>query len=119
VGGCCKMVPAMVAGLGFGYMFIPHGIVAAVLAHFMNDYVITLSYEVVGGAAFMILIELLVLGLAGAGAGFLGWYAIDAWRHLRSLVNRFRPRAPAAPVPAPPLDYGLPVPQSIASPGAP
>src|SRR5207245_6766935 len=72
-----------------------------------------------GGQALLILINLMVIGLAVAGSGFFAWYAIDAWRHLRSLVDRFRPRAPAAPVPAPPPDYGLPVPQAIASPGAP
>src|SRR5437879_4192543 len=117
--GLWKVVPAMVAGLGFGYLFLRHGIGAAILAHFVNDYAITLSYEGVGGEALMILIELLVLGLAVAGAGFLGWYAIDAWRHLRSLVDRFRPRAPAAPVPATPSDYGSPAPQAALSPGAP
>src|SRR5205807_4352925 len=117
--GLWKVVPAMVAGLGFGYLFLRHGIGAAILAHFVNDYAITLSYEGVGGEALMILIELLVLGLAVAGAGFLGWYAIDAWRHLRSLVDRFRPRAPAAPVPATPSDYGSPAAQAAPSPGAP
>src|SRR2546425_1096554 len=117
--GFWKVVPAMVAGLGFGYLFLRHGIGAAILAHFVNDYAATLSYEGVGGEALLIVIELMVLGLAVAGAGFLGWYAIDAWRHLRSLVDRFRPRAPAAPVPVPPPDYGSPVLQATASAGAP
>src|SRR5207245_3280729 len=70
--GLWKVVPAMVAGLGFGYLFLRHGIGAAILAHFVNDYAIPLSYEGVGGEALMILIDLLVLGLAVAGSGFLG-----------------------------------------------
>src|SRR3989475_6005732 len=109
----------MVAGLGFGYLFLRHRIAAAILAPFAKDYAITLSYAGVGGGALMILIEHLVLGLAVAGAGFLGWYAIDAWRHLRSLVDRFRPRAPAAPGLATPSDSGSPAAQAAPSPGAP
>src|SRR5205809_7785179 len=100
--GWLKVIPAMVAGLGFGYLFLRHGIGAAILAHFVNDYAATLSYEGAGGEALLIVIELMVLGLAVAGAGFLGWYAIAAWRRLRSLGKRCRPRAASAAAPAPP-----------------
>src|SRR5712691_3401989 len=117
--GFWKVVPATVAGLGFGYLFLRHGIGVAILAHFVNDYAFMLYFEGVGGQALLILINLIVIGLAVAGSGFFAWYAIDAWRHLRSLIDRFRPRAPAAPVPAPPPDYGSAVPQAAASPGAP
>ncbi len=117
--GLWKVVPAMVAGLGFGYLFLRHGIGAAILAHFVNDYAITLSYEGVGGDALMILIELLVLGLAVAGAGFFAWYAIDTWRHFETLVARFRPPTRAAPVPTPPPGYASPIPQPTANPPAP
>ena len=117
--GFWKVVPATVAGLGFGYLFLRHGIGVAILAHFINDYAFMVYFEGVGGQALLILINLMVIGLAVAGSGFFAWYAIDAWRHLRSLVDRFRPRAPAAPVPATPSGYGSPAPEAALSPGAP
>src|SRR5881409_559548 len=114
--GWWKVLPAMVAGLGFGYLFLRHGIGAAILAHFVNDYAATLSYEGVGGEALLIVIELMVLGLAVAGAGFLGWYAIDAWRHLRTLIERFRPPVRAVAVPGPSAPYLSAMPQPTAAP---
>src|SRR5207244_5624564 len=89
--GYWKVVPSMVAGLGFGYLFLRHGVGAAILAHFVNDYALSLAYEGIGGVGLEALISLVFIGLAIAGAGFLVWYAIDAWRHLMGLVARFRP----------------------------
>jgi Type II CAAX prenyl endopeptidase Rce1-like len=117
--GWWKVIPAMVAGLGFGYLFLRHGIGAAILAHFVNDYALSLSYENVGGDALAILIELLVFGLAVAGAGFFAWYAIDAWTHFSALVARFRPPSHAGPTATPPLTYAPAIPQPMPSPPAP
>src|SRR5438552_18180590 len=104
----------MVAGLGFGCLFLRHGVGAGMLAHFVNDYALSLSYEGIGGVGLEAVLTLLFLGLAIAGAGFLAWYAIDAWRHLSTLLARFRPptRAPVQPPPPPsaapsPSSYGL------------
>jgi hypothetical protein len=103
--GWWKIVPAMVAGLGFGYLFLRHGVGAAILAHFVNDYALSLAYEGVGGTGLEAILTLLFFGLAIAGAGFLAWYAIEAWRHLEALIARFRPAppAPVLPPPSPPL----------------
>jgi len=103
----------MVAGLGFGYLFLRHGVGAAILAHFVNDYALSLAYEGIGGVGLEALISLVFIGLAIAGAGFLVWYVIDAWRHLMGLVARFRPptRVPTVP---PPTPFATPVPPPFA-----
>src|SRR5205809_5292880 len=103
----------MVAGLGFGYLFLRHGVGAAILAHFVNDYALSLAYEGIGGVGLEALISLVFIGLAIAGAGFLVWYVIDAWRHLMGLVARFRPptRVPTVP---PPTPFATPVPPPLA-----
>jgi Type II CAAX prenyl endopeptidase Rce1-like len=116
--GWWKVVPSMVAGLGFGYLFLRHGIGAAILAHFVNDYALSLSYEGIGGDALAILISLVFFGLAIAGAGFLVWYAIDAWRHLTELLARFRPPTRVATMP-PPGPYAAPTPQPFLVPPGP
>src|SRR5216117_4430393 len=111
--GWWKVIPAMVAGLGFGYLFLRHGVGAAILAHFVNDYALSLAYEGIGGVGLEALISLVFIGLAIAGAGFLVWYVIDAWRHLMGLVARFRPptRVPTVP---PPTPFATPVPPPFA-----
>ncbi len=114
--GWWKVLPAMVAGLGFGYLFLRHGIGAAILAHFVNDYAAALSYEGFGGDAFVLLLNLLFLGLAIAGAGFFAWYAIVAWRNFRGLIERFRPPTRAAAMPGPSAPYFSAMPQPFATP---
>src|SRR2546422_10904490 len=88
--GWWKVIPAMVAGLRFGYLFLPHGIAAAILAHFVNDYAAALSYSGFGGEAFLLFLNLLLLALAIAGAGFFAWYLILPWRDIRGLSEPCR-----------------------------
>src|SRR6266704_409880 len=117
--GWWKVIPAMVAGLGFGYLFLRHGIGAAILAHFVNDYAAALSYEGFGGEAFIIFLNLLFLALAIAGAGFFAWYAIVGGRHFRALIERFRPPVRAAAIPGPSASYLSAMPPPAAAPPDP
>jgi len=48
-----------------------HGVGAAILAHFVNDYALSLTYEAIGASRSRRFLSLLFLGLAIAGAGFL------------------------------------------------
>ena len=113
--GWWKVIPAAVAGLGFGYLFLRHGIAAAILAHFVNDYAAALSYEGFGGEAFLLFLNLVFLGLAIAGAGFFAWYAIVAWRNFRGLIDRFRPPTRAVAVPGPQTPYFSVMPPPVAT----
>ena len=116
--GYWKVIPGMVAGLGFGYLFLRHGVGAGILAHFVNDYALSLSYEGIGGVGLEVVLTLLFVGLAIAGAGFLVWYAIDAWRHLSTLVAKFRPPTRAAVQP-PPTPFAAPSPSPYPVPPTP
>jgi hypothetical protein len=114
--GWWKALPAAVAGFGFGYLFLRHGVGAAILAHFVNDYALSLTYEGVGGIALEALLTLLFIGLAIAGAGFFAWYVIDGWRHLQGLVAQFRPPRPVpGPLPGP-YPSPQPFPPAVAQP---
>ena len=117
--GWWKVIPAMVAGLGFGYLFLRHGIAAAILAHFVNDYAAALSYEGFGGEAFLLFLNLVFLGLAIAGAGFFAWYAIVAWRNFRGLIDRFRPPTRGVAIPGPQAPYFSTMPPPVATPPDP
>ncbi len=123
--GWWKVVPAMVAGLGFGYLFLRHGIGAAIIAHFATDYVSTLSWEGVGGDPLAILIGLLFLGLAIAGSGFFVWYLLYARGQAQDLWHRFTGHVVRQPTIAgpgtipPPTMYGPPPPPGPTQPGAP
>lgn len=90
--GLWKVVPSFVAGLAFGYLFLRHGVTAAILAHFVNDYASSLLFMGAGGDSVTILVGLLFLGLVIAGAGFFVWYSLYVVRQLSSLVSRFTGR---------------------------
>ncbi len=118
--GSWKIVPAMIAGLGFGYLFLRHGIGAAILAHFVNDYAASLVYENVGGLGLDIATNSLLLALAAVGAGFFAWYVLYAWQHLQDLLSRYGVRltgrpASAGPGPGGPLLLPPPVPMAAMS----
>jgi len=114
--GSWKILPSTVAGLAFGYLFLRHGVGAAILAHFTQDYILSISYLGIGGYGLLIFEDLLLFGLVFAGAGFFAWYVIYAIGHLRLLVSQFAPRAPvrylaaAAPTAGPPASPGVPTP---------
>ena len=115
--GLWKVIPAMAAGLAFGYLFLRHGIGAAILGHFVNDYASALTYENVGGVGFQVLSSLLFLALVAAGAGFFLWYVRYGWQHLQDLRARYGThvvRQPAATAPGPAMPpptqvYGPPI----------
>lgn len=116
--GLWKVLPSTVAGLGFGYLFLRHGVGAAILAHFVNDYAFSLYYEGISGLSMEVFLSLMFLGLTIAGSGFFLWYVLEAWSHARDLLERFRPRAirirPAAAVPS--VASPMPSPPSMAGP---
>lgn len=106
--GWWKVLPAFVAGLGMGYVFVRHGIGAAILLHFATDGSLALSLEGIGGNALTFVTDLMFLGLAIAGAGFFAWYVLYGWRHFEDLRRRFGSRIVRQPVAVPPGPGVLP-----------
>ncbi len=96
--GWWKVLPAFVVGLGMGYVFVRHGLGAAILLHFATDGSLALSLEGVGGIGVTIISNLLFIALAVAGAGFFVWYVIYGWEEFRALWARFSSRVIRRPV---------------------
>jgi len=117
--GSWKVIPAAVAGLGFGYLFLRYGIGAAILAHFVNDYLLALTYEGVGGAGLEVVLSLLFIVLAVAGAGFFVWYGLRAWQSLTGLVAGYRPPVRVRPAAVAPASYLASAPPPVATPATP
>jgi membrane protease YdiL (CAAX protease family) len=106
--GWWKVLPALVAGLGMGYVFVRHGIGAAILVHFATDGSLALMLEGIGGDALTLVTDLLLLGLAIAGIGFLAWYLIYGWQHFEDLRRRFGAHLVRQPTA---MESGTPAPQ--------
>jgi len=122
--GWWKVLPAMVAGLAFGYLFLRHGLGASIIAHFVNDYASTLVYMNVGGVGLDLFVSVLFLALAIAGSGFFVWYILHAWEEFRLLLGKFgwgvrRPAPAPSPPPPPTYAYGPAPPASPATPPPP
>lgn len=87
--GWWKVLPAFVAGLGMGYVYVRHGLGAAILLHFATDGSLALSLEGIGGDPLTLVTDLMFLGLAVAGIGFFIWYLIYGWQEFQDLRRRF------------------------------
>ncbi|MEK6851801.1 MAG: CPBP family glutamic-type intramembrane protease, partial [Candidatus Thermoplasmatota archaeon] len=115
--GWWKFLPAMVAGLGMGYLFVRHGFLAGVMFHFATDYLGALAILSGDGLAAQILLGLFILVLFGFGAFFLVGYGFYAVRLHRHFAGTLPPEPPPAPAPVP---VAGPVPTAVAAPpGAP
>jgi membrane protease YdiL (CAAX protease family) len=116
--GWWKVLPAFVVGLGMGYLFVRHGLGAAILLHFATDGSLALSLEGVGGVGLSLVSDLLFLGLAIAGSGFFAWYVLYGWEEFRALRARFGSRLVRQPIGAGP-GPGMPPPSWAYPPSAP
>jgi hypothetical protein len=97
--GWWKFFPAMVAGLGMGYLFVRHGILAAVMFHFATDYLGALALFSGDNFGAQVLLGVFILVLVGFGAfffiGYL-WYAARLQRHFAG--TRPPDAGPEAPI---------------------
>ncbi len=117
--GWWKTLPAAIFGLALGYVFVRHGIGAAILLHFLNDYLSSLILEGAGGLAYEAVFGLLLYALIAVGAGFFAWYVIDGWQHLQAFRGRRAPHVLRQAVPAAAAGGGTPVWTAPPSPSQP
>jgi len=103
--GDWKLLPAFVAGLALGYVFLRGGFVAAVLLHFAVDYFSAAAVLVQDDPALTAFLSFLLLALLFLGVGFLLYYLIYGYN---LLVDIFGSGRPPTPVPSPAAgDTGL------------
>ena len=109
--GAWKVLPAAVAGLAMGYLFLRHGLAAAVAFHFATDMFVGAA-ALVGfdsAAGFALNIALVLVGL-GLGAGFFAYYVLYVVRFAQDVARgpkARQPPSPQAPL-APPVYGGYP-----------
>ncbi len=118
-----KIIPAFVAGLAFGYLFLKLGIYASILLHFAFDF-LSVPLEVWPGVALELVLGLLSLLWIAVGMAFLVYYLAKAFgwmtgrRVWPDVPFRTKPASYAAPPPywgqggyppRPPMPYqGMP-----------
>lgn len=82
--GFSKVIPSFLFGLAAGYLFVEYGLYAAVLIHFVNDYL--MAFVWLGGSET--LMGLASLGLIALGALATVVLAVKMWRFLKDFRNR-------------------------------
>jgi len=117
-----KIIPAAVAGLAFGYLFLKVGVYAAVLLHFAFDF-LSIPLEVAPNAlALTMVLGLLSLAWMVVGAPFILYYAAKAvsWMTGRKVwpAAPWPRRTPTYAYAAPPA-YPAPRPTPAPAPASP
>ena len=96
--GDYKVLPAAVAGLAMGYLFLRHGLHAAVLFHFATDVLIATSIFVGSNSPLGLAINPFgILALTIPGAGFFTYYVLYVFRLGQDVLRPHPARIPAGP----------------------
>jgi len=86
--GLWKFVPTFFAGIAMGYVFLRHGLGAAILFHFVNDYFVGTTLYFIDDTAALAFLGLLVLIILVLGAIFLVVYLVHAVETLGEVIPR-------------------------------
>ena len=109
--GDWKVLPAIVAALAMGYLFLRHGLYASILFHFATDVFIATFLWAGQNSALGIAMNLGFLGLMIPGAGFFAYYLLYIARLTQDV---FRPRVPGTPSAAGASPLGAAAPMGVA-----
>ena len=74
--GAWKILPSAIAGLGFGYLFLRHGLPAAIVLHFAFDYMSMPSTVFPDSVGLTVAIVVGILLWAGLGSVFFVYYIL-------------------------------------------
>jgi hypothetical protein len=106
--GGWKVLPAGVAGLAMGYLFLRHGLHAAIIFHFATDVFIATAYLAGVDSPLWIAMNLGFFLLIVPGTGFLVYYVLYTVRFFqhvaRPKATRIRPAA-GGPANGPAMAY--------------
>ncbi len=106
--GAWKVFPSAVAGAAFAYLFLRHGLAAAIMLHFGFDYLYIPTEVFVQGSqtAALVILGVAVLAWLAMGAVFFGYYIL----RMAEFVTKRKYFEEPPPRPAPyPYYYGHPV----------
>ncbi len=115
--GLWKIAPAAVAGFALGYLFVRHGLVAAILLHFATDY-LTMPGDVFNSIGLQGAIGLTTLVWIGAGAVFFVYFTLRVLEHISGVEIMKSQARPLMTTQTPGVSPYQPVPIPMQAPGS-
>lgn len=98
--GAWKILPSAIAGLGFGYLFLRHGLAAAIVLHFAFDYMSMPMTVFPDSLGLTVALVVGILLWAGLGLVFFGYYVIRMLEFVTAKKYlEERPQLVGAPLP--------------------
>jgi len=111
--GDWKVLPAAVAGLAMGYLYLRHGLAASILFHLTTNMFVAAANLLGATSDASLLLSLFYLALALPGAGFFAYYFVYAYRLAKDVWRR------PGPARAPPPSQSMVAPPAAGYAGAP
>lgn len=105
--GAWKIIPTSIAGLAFGYLFLKHGLAAAIVMHFATDY-LSLPVEAFNSVGLEIVTGLGILLWLAFGAVFFVYYTTRVLEYITG--KKYFETEPPHPAPGVQAPYGYPSP---------
>jgi len=108
--GDWKVLPAALAGLALGYLYLRHGLAAAILFHFATNYFFAIVLATPDAGSWGALLEWLLFGVLLVGGGFLAYYIWYSGKLIGHILNRSRWPGGVPAIAAPPGPVSAPAP---------
>jgi hypothetical protein len=106
--GAWKIFPSSLAGVAFGYVFLKHGLAAAIMLHFSFDYLSMPLLVFEDSLALQLTVGLGILLWLGVGSVFVIYYTVRVFEFLTG-KRYFDPRTVEEPRYARPVQWRPPV----------
>ncbi len=110
--GFWKVIPAFVAGLALGYLYLKYGIFASITLHFINDFI---SIPMTLVPELTLPMSIITIYFLVAGAAFLVSYSIRIYHHFVPPKKKMQEKMRLPPPPPPP--WGAREKGSLSAPG--
>jgi len=83
-----KLFPTFVSGLALGYLFVKYGIHAAIMLHFIINYLSSAIWVFGETMTITAFLGLFLIGVVLLGTVFVVWYTVRGIKFLRKMITR-------------------------------
>ncbi|MCL2608007.1 MAG: CPBP family intramembrane metalloprotease [Methanomassiliicoccaceae archaeon] len=83
-----KLMPTFVAGLALGYLFVKYGIHAAIMLHFIINFLSSATWMFGETTTVLVFLGMFLITVVILGIVFIVWYTVRGTKFLRDMIRK-------------------------------